>query len=806
MPDAISRRDAAAWSAAGLLGLLLAVAFRDALAGRLFYLRDVVQNHAPVRRMVTDRLLTGELPLWDPLHGGGVPLLANPNHLVLHPITPLFLVLPFDVAMSASIVLQFVLLAIGGYLLARDLPVGRPAALLAAALVSLSGPAASLASQQNVLSAFAWLPLALWGFGRAVRGPGVAPRLAAVAASAIIFMTGEVASALALVVLAPVMALAPREGSPAPAARRVALTIAIGLGAGALVAAVQIVPARALVALSPRASGLAPAEAMKWSLIPERLAELFLPRLFGDPTRLSPQAWWGGALFEGGYPFLLSIIVGAGGCLLALVALGSGPGRRRAVCLAAVAAGFMLLALGPSLPFYRAIVEAVPAVRQVRYPERFLLGTLVALVLLAALGLDRIDRRRAGSRAPRLFWAATAVPLLAAAWLALAPAAGEASLQQLFRLPSSVATLQTMAFVRAGVIGSLVWAAGEAALLAIGSLALARGGRWAHASVWSVAAGLGLSAALASAPARATTPPEWVHAVSPLREVLAGGAGGPRLHHGPRPQGLQIRAESDAQEWGYRFDRFTYSLMTGHPDGVPTILDPATDRMDLARPVAIGARLAALAPAEKARILRLAHAGWLLSWDAVEDPALREVAVLEGACRPPLRLYQVQDLLPRIRFVGRAAAPAQPDDPVASLLDPGFDPAGSVLLEAAGRGAAAHAATPALVPASAPADAPEAEVRVLQDDPERLRIEVRAGRPGVLVVDDAYAPGWHAHMDGEPIPILRANMMFRGVEVPSGRHEVVMEYRPVSLLAGGLVATAGLALAVAYCLRPRMAS
>src|SRR6266850_2976618 len=108
-------RSGAAVSAV-ILTLLLVIAFRGALAGRLFYLRDVSQNHSPLRHLVTERLRAGELPLWDPYHGGGTPLLADPNNLVLHPIGALFLILPFDVAYTASIVLQFALLALGGYL------------------------------------------------------------------------------------------------------------------------------------------------------------------------------------------------------------------------------------------------------------------------------------------------------------------------------------------------------------------------------------------------------------------------------------------------------------------------------------------------------------------------------------------------------------------------------------------------------------------------------------------------------------------------------------------------------------------
>src|SRR5882672_1051033 len=103
-----------------VLTLLLVVAFHGALAGRRFYLRDLSQNHAPLRAYITERLATGSLPLWDPYHGGGTPLLANPDTLVLHPMTLLFFVLPLDAAFTASIVLQFAVLAAGGFLRSEE--------------------------------------------------------------------------------------------------------------------------------------------------------------------------------------------------------------------------------------------------------------------------------------------------------------------------------------------------------------------------------------------------------------------------------------------------------------------------------------------------------------------------------------------------------------------------------------------------------------------------------------------------------------------------------------------------------------
>ena len=41
--------------------------------------------------------------------------------------------------------------------------------------------------------------------------------------------------------------------------------------------------------------------------------------------------------------------------------------------------------------------------------------------------------------------------------------------------------------------------------------------------------------------------------------------------------------------------------------------------------------------------------------------------------------------------------------------------------------------------------------------------------------------GWEAHVDGERRPILRANLLFRGVEMSAGRAPHRVPFRPLSL-------------------------
>ncbi|WP_243373856.1 YfhO family protein [Microvirga solisilvae] len=75
---------------------------------------------------------------------------------------------------------------------------------------------------------------------------------------------------------------------------------------------------------------------------------------------------------------------------------------------------------------------------------------------------------------------------------------------------------------------------------------------------------------------------------------------------------------------------------------------------------------------------------------------------------------------------------------------------------------------------------PESKVRIVSYRRNSVTLEVEAAEHGVLVLHDIYYPGWEASVDGERRPVLRANLLFRGVEVPAGTHRVEFAFRPLS--------------------------
>lgn len=75
--------------------------------------------------------------------------------------------------------------------------------------------------------------------------------------------------------------------------------------------------------------------------------------------------------------------------------------------------------------------------------------------------------------------------------------------------------------------------------------------------------------------------------------------------------------------------------------------------------------------------------------------------------------------------------------------------------------------------------------------PERVVIRARAERPGLLVLKDAYYPGWKAEVNGAPVEIVATNALFRGVPVPAGESETVFSYEPATWRNGLRLSLAG---------------
>lgn len=155
---------------------------------------------------------------------------------------------------------------------------------------------------------------------------------------------------------------------------------------------------------------------------------------------------------------------------------------------------------------------------------------------------------------------------------------------------------------------------------------------------------------------------------------------------------------------------------------------------------------------------------------------------------------ELSDALPFAYFVPSSEVESAPDRPAALSRVMELAPSAVAILEggeASGR-ARSRRARPSAV----------AERVELERDSLSFVIDAPSG--GVVVVNEAFYPGWRATVDGRDAPILRANALVRAVRVGAGRHEVRMEFAPPSGRLWRLVWIASLLLALGAIVHARL--
>ena len=111
---------------------------------------------------------------------------------------------------------------------------------------------------------------------------------------------------------------------------------------------------------------------------------------------------------------------------------------------------------------------------------------------------------------------------------------------------------------------------------------------------------------------------------------------------------------------------------------------------------------------------------------------------------------------------------------------PDVDPRRTVLLEREPPGAPA-------------ATASGGTARILRYGNADIEVEADAPAGGFLVLNDVWHPWWRASVDGQPREILKANVLFRAVVVPPGRHVVRFTFHPFAGAWAELTARFGMA-------------
>lgn len=754
-----------------LLAIAAVAYVRPVFLGDTFAARDHLTHTLPAKSFLADSLRAGHVPEWWDRVGLGVPFAANPNHSALYPGVWPVAVLPMPWGIDFILVLHLALAGIGLAFFCRRLGADPMGATVAGAAFMLCGFSSSTVVHGGPLFTLAWLPWIAWAADRLALASSRRDRIHAAAVLALFQGIQVLAGDPSFVIITGLIALAvvmvrTRDHGPA------ALALAAAYVGAVLLSAVVIVPALYLL---PETSRAAAADAQPfgvWSMHPVRVLEWVWPAALGDPTsqphnlaRAVADSSRGSRGLGTGWA--LGLYLGLPTLLLAGYGVAKAQGRQR--WFAAVAAVFVLLALGRYTPVYGVYRWVVLPERLVRYPEKHIVGAVFFACVFAGLGLTALMRAPLSRRAAIAGGAVCGVFVSLIAAVALSRASLADWLQQ--RGANVRPALDVDAAV-SDVVSNGVSAAIVVALFA-GSVYLMRQSRhrsWAAPLTAAIVVGDLVFRSWGLLPLIERD--AVTHAPPLLLPVMEHRTGVPRIY---RPQMLpRARALPGAP----------HPLVAAHN----TAIQNSATRFGFAY-------LRGYDQALSARMYRLWHAASasgkrMLDLYAV-DYAVLPYHVARATNMPVMARTERGDIVlarnpsrrPRA-FVAPAWQWYADDTAAIRAMFPGprrlrpQPPPRLNTVRLAGDGTGSPAT-------DKPRPTPRCDVR--SPDPEYVELICEAPNPGYAVLLDSFAPGWTAQVDGVAADIERADVVARAVKVGPGQHKVVFRYKTPGLRLGALV-------------------
>jgi hypothetical protein len=722
------------------------------LSGRVTIPWDAKAGFLPQIQFMAQSLARGESPSWLPFAFSGHPQVADPQSMIFSP--PYLLLALLDPAPSMWAVDATVLAVVlfGGAALMlwfRDQGWHWAGALIAALAFGYGASMAWRVQHVGQVLSLAYLPVTLLCLDRALARRSLLYGAAAGLAAAAMVLGRDQVAMLSVYLLAGFTVWRFfRADNPLAEARACLPPLVAGTVVGVALIAIPVTLSLLLAAESNRPA-IDYIGAGRGSLHPALLISAFIPELFGPSGRMAdywgpPSFAWNagvylaqnmGQVYLGAIPLLLLILGGLRGFLW-----------EREVRFYTVACGAMLIyAFGWYTPAFRIVYEVLPGVHLYRRPAdaTFLIGALAAI--LAGYGVHRLFsgppaawERRHLTIAAGAVLAAFAIGLGLALWL------GKVAQVP---LPLAAAALSfagaALALAVAGprMATKPMLAAAILAAFTVADLAYNNGPNGATA--------------LPTAHYDVLDPATRNATIAFLRQkVVQNETRRDRIElaglgfHWPNAS-LTHRLENTL---GYNPMRLgLYSKATGAIDtsGLPEQRE-----------------FAPLFPSYRSTLADLLGLRFIVTGVPVETMDRR---LKPGDLKLLTRtddgfIYENPRAMDRVLFATEARAA----DFSQMLRDgrwPDIDLRSTVLIEEA--------------PASQPPRRP-GQARIVSYRNARVVVEADSTDGGWVVLNDLWHRWWSASVDGQPAQILRANVLFRAVAVPPGRHTVRFVFRPFS--------------------------
>jgi hypothetical protein len=397
--------------------------------------------------------------------------------------------------------------------------------------------------------------------------------------------------------------------------------------------------------------------------------------------------------------------------------------HRQVRWLAAIGACGLLYSLGPASLLHGALYALVPLVEKARVPAAGILVFAVGFAPLVAYGVDLLPQPESFSLARRAGWWLLAVAAVLCVIEMLVWAAKATGGTNERVMIPALAAAAVAVILAAWRAGSIAPRAGTVACLAIVLFELANVTNY-------------------------DLPHRNIPAQNPYLSHLAENGD---LAAFIRNRGIAARAAYDQKEIAYNFGDW-YDIETSTPLDATALAN--VWNMDL------------FSPREEDFLGVRYYLG---------KTAPRPEFVEAFSGRSGLKVFENRKAFPRVWSAHQAVSLPDAASLAQARRAAAFDARSTVLL----------AGEPA--PALAACQSSDEDVEMPYHGPNQLTITADLKCRGMVILTDAWFPGWRATVDGKPARIYQVYGGVRGVVAEAGRHVIEMKYRPWSVMLGAMM-------------------
>ncbi len=727
----------------------------------VFSERDLAPFFIPPKLLWISLIKSGQLPLWNPYNYSGIPLFATLQPGILYPPHLLYLFLPFPVAWNWLIILHFALAGTTLYALLRYMKVSRPGAYLGGVIFMLSGYLLSVHNLQPHLFAVAWFPLTMLFYLKALSTGGKKSIVLAGLFLCMEFLSGAPEIVIMTILVLVLTAVFPDHLVESAVSWRVrgkvfALLMAVFL----LLAAVQLIPFYELKRESIRSSGLSYAEAVTWSFAWKDFIQFFMPDAYGY-LQNTEKYWhnqsWLKTVYLGVAPFILSIFYFV--C----------SGRKRWYLV-----GLMVLsiffALGGNTPFYK-YLHLIPPFNSVRFPVKFLFLFFFLIALTAGMGLDTLVKGVEGKDKRTVMLVQTMFYtgfVFAVCWGAVFLFDGSIRSyldQHLIKPPAYNEIWFNLHNVKRLLLFTFV--------LCMMLLICLRVKSNRNVLIGSMVCLVAVDLFLANLGFYSVSPWKWFISRDGFVKILGDNRETERYF-------VTSKTDRELEYVYYGKTALTspYASMFGlYSTGGSEVMKVLNQENFIAM-VYCGRTVQ-----QAGRFFDVAGVRYLTTSYSVEGKDFRLIRK-ENMGKATAYLYEYIRYPGRFLIYGRAHIVGDDKTAIRKLTDDGVDLRRNLII-----------LDPARAGKLYESDA-RGQARLVSYQPNSVVLESESNSDAFLYLSDTWYPGWRAYVDGKETRIYRANLAFRAVEVPKGRHTVLFRYVPVSFYAGLFLTCLGILLCI----------